>query len=321
MKKTFILSAVVVALFSYGFTTGPSVAEAACSVNGYMNSGGKCGGSFKNFEKKHDKQFEKKYGNYDHLNAYIQHLLLILAQYDQNNDNDDDDSSEVEVRTLTATNIDEDGATLRAIVDLNDDDEAKLYFEYGTSTGSLGTKTSTHDLDSTDDGDTQTHVVTGLSDDTRYYFRAVAVDENGDKDYGVTYSFMTTVDNSSNGDEKPVAKVLSASSTDSDSSILRGSIDMNDFDKGIAFFVFGENEGQVEDVEGDFDSYTDVDEDSDDLRKVLVDSDVDGMESYTKEVTGLDDNTDIFFALCVEYEDEDNDEVLECSTVRTFETN
>jgi hypothetical protein len=323
MKKTFIMSAVVVALFSYGFATGPSVAEAACSVNGYMNSGGKCGGSFKQFEKKPEK-FEKKYSNYDSLNAYIQHLLLLLAQYDRNNDNDDDDDSdtdEAEVRTLSATNIDEDGATLRAIIDMNDDDEAEFYFEYGTSAGNLGTKTTIRDLDDTDDGDTQSETITGLNDDTRYYFRAVVKDEDGDKDYGITYSFMTEDDSSTNDDEDPVVTTMSATNTDSDSSELRGSVDMNDFENGTAFFVFGENENQVGDVEDDFDSYTDVDEDNDDLRKVLTDSDVDGSESYTKEVTGLDDNTDIFFTLCVEYEDEDDDETLECGAVRTFETN
>lgn len=320
------MSAFVVAFVSFAFGT-PSGAEAACSVNGYVNSGGKCGGSFKNFEKKQDKwqsKFESKHGDYDYLNAYIQNLLLILAQYDQNNDDDDNNGSgtdEAEVRTLVATNVDEDGATLRGIVDMNDDDEAEFYFQYGTSARNLSSKTTTRDLNGNDDGDTQSESVTGLADDTRYYFRAVAVQEDGDKDYGTTYSFMTEDDSSTNDDEDPVATTMSATNTDSDSSELRGSIDMNDFENGIAFFVYGEDENQIEDVENDFDTYSDVDENSDDLQKVLADSDVDGIKSYSKEVSGLDDNTDIFFTLCVEYEDEDNNETLECAAVRTFETN
>ena len=86
-------------------------------------------------------------------------------------------------------------------------------------------------------------------------------------------------------------------------------------------FVFGEDESQIEDVEDDFDTYSDVDEDGDDLRKVEVDTDVDGTESYTKNVSGLSDNESYYYVLCAEYNDTNNDEKIICGGVKSFETN
>ena len=95
---------------------------------------------------------------------------------------------------------------------------------------------------------------------------------------------------------------------------------MNDFRNGIVFFVWGEDEDQVDDIERDYDSYSDVDEDGDDLRKERVDSDLDGRASYRLDIRGLDDDTEYYFAICVEYEDEDDDEVLACGSTEEFET-
>jgi hypothetical protein len=129
-----------------------------------------------------------------------------------------------------------------------------------------------------------------------------------------------TDDSGNEDDEVPIVTTRSATDVDDDSAVLRGAIDMNDFDNGVAFFVYGEARAQVVDVEDDFVSFDDVDEDGDDLRKVLVDSDVDGASSYSKTVTDLDENTEIYFTFCVEYEDEDDDETLVCGSVREFET-
>lgn len=122
-----------------------------------------------------------------------------------------------------------------------------------------------------------------------------------------------------NTDEEPVATTQSAINIENDEAELRGSVDMNDFKNGRVFFVYGEDENQVDDAR-DEDRYSDIDEDSKDLQKVMVDNDLDNSDSYEERVTGLDDNTDHYFAICVEYEDEDSDDQLECGTVRTFET-
>ncbi len=322
MKNSLIVGAVFLAVLSYGFVGIPQEAEAACSWNGYYSSGD-CDSSHKFKQNRHSYMYmnsDYRWNNdVEYLRAYLRQLIMILASYQQSGYSTSGGNGDVEVRTLTAIDIDEDSATLRAEVDMGSEDEAELYFEYGRSTGNLTLRTSREDLDDTDDEDTMEIDVDGLSEDTRYYYRAVAIDEDGDKDYGVTYSFVTDGD-SSNDDEDPVVTTRSATDIDDESAELRGAVDMNDFDDGLVFFVYGEDENAVYDVEDDFNSYDDVGEDGDNLQKVLVDSNIDGYEELSENVSGLDDNTDIFFALCVEYDDEDNDSTLSCGAVREFTT-
>lgn len=122
------------------------------------------------------------------------------------------------------------------------------------------------------------------------------------------------------GDDEPEVETESAKKIEDDRATLRGSVDMMDFEDGEVFFVFGTDEDAIEDVEDDFDSYRDVDEDGDDLMKERVDSSLDGDADYEMTVTGLDEDTDYYFQICVGYEDEDGDDVLKCGGVDDFTT-
>ena len=121
-------------------------------------------------------------------------------------------------------------------------------------------------------------------------------------------------------DDEPDVETEAARDIDDDSAELRGEVDMNDFDDGLVFFVYGEDEDQVEDIEDDYDEYRDIDEDGDDLQKFTVDSNLDGRDDYRADIRGLDDDTEYYFQICVEYEDDDDDEVIECGGVEDFET-
>lgn len=101
---------------------------------------------------------------------------------------------------------------------------------------------------------------------------------------------------------------------------LRGSVDMRDFNDGLVFFVYGEDEEKIQDIERDYDTYADIDEDGDDLQKVRVDTSLDNEEDYTHTIRDLNDNTDYFFSICVAYEDENNDDTIRCGNVEHFET-
>ena len=127
-------------------------------------------------------------------------------------------------------------------------------------------------------------------------------------------------DDDYNDDDEPEVETDSATDIEDDEARLRGSVDMNDFEDGEVFFVFGTDEEQVEDVQDDFDSYGDVDTDGEDLRKVHVDSSLDDDEDYEVRVAGLDEDTRYYFSICVGYEDEDDDEVLACDSVDDFTT-
>ena len=153
---------------------------------------------------------------------------------------------------------------------------------------------------------------------TVYYYRAVVEDQNGNQVRGVARSFFTQGDFRNSNDEEPDVDTRSARNIEDDRADLRGSVDMNDFRNGLVFFVYGEDEDLIEDVDRE-DEFNDIDEEGDDLQKERVDNDLDDSESYVEIVTGLDDGTEYFYRICVEYEDED-DETLECGDVEEFET-
>jgi hypothetical protein len=343
MKNSFLLF-ISLAFVSGGFFVSVPNAEASCSYKGYEHSWGKCdksgkGGGWKYHDEDDDEDYEddddddrKKHGRfysytprynpqYDivSLEKRIAELLILIERLKDVQGGGDAFLGDIRVSTQSASSINKDSAVLRALIDMNNENEGKLFFEYGTSFGNLSKDSDTVSLDEDDDGDVLEEEVSGLEDNSRYYFRAVVEDENGDKRYGATLSFVTDDNRSSNNDE-PSLRTQSAQNIDSDSADLRGEVDMNDYENGKAFFVYGEDESQIEDVESDFDTYTAIDEDGDDLRKVEVDTDVDGTESYTKNVSGLSDNESYYYAMCVEYDDADKDETLVCGAVKSFKT-
>ena len=224
----------------------------------------------------------------------------------------------VSVETRSAIRVDDAHATLRARLDLNREDEATVYFRYGQNRLDLQYETIRIVLDDRDDEDF-TQRVRNLRENITYYYRAVAEDEDGRRAYGEVERFRTDRNGYSFSDE-PDVDTDEAENIEETQAELIGSVDMNDFRNGRVFFVYGEEEDQVEDVEDDYDEYSDIDEDGDDLQKVNVDSDLDGEQEYELTVRGLDDDTQYYFSICVEYEDEDDDETISCGRVEQFTT-
>ena len=224
----------------------------------------------------------------------------------------------VDVTTRTAQNVDDESATLRGTVDLNGEDDARVYFEYGTKRNYLDDTSRGLSLDDTDSENFSIRV-RNLSDDETYYFRAVAEDASGDTSYGATKSFTTDRDGNSNNDE-PNATTDSVRSVTASSAGLRGSVAMNDFRNGHVFFVYGEDRNQVRDIESEYTTYADIDEDGDNLQKQSVDSDLDTQSDYQLTVRSLNNNTDYYAALCVEYLDDNDDDTIVCGDTESFTT-
>ncbi len=255
------------------------------------------------------------YGSTASLQAYIEQLQALLRLLQEQSG--DTYSNNLNVTTKTANEVTDAAATLRGYIDFSaNEDEAEVYFEYGTSRTNLNKTTSREDLE---DSDTPfSERVTGLEEGTVYYFRAAATDEDGDTDYGATLSFRTTGDANSAEDE-PSVTTKAASDVEDTSAELNGTVAMNDFEDGRVFFVYGTDEDAVGDA-SDENEYSDITEDGDDLRKVEVDADLNGTSSYTLTVTSLDEDTTYYFRLAVEYEDEDGDSDIEFGSLRSFTT-
>lgn len=327
--RTFLVPLFIFTMvLSMTFVTTVSTTQAACSYNGYFHSGGKCSKSFKNYNYNYRKDYDDEdddigYNFYqyqfsqsrnDALLMMIARLQDLIKQLQKQMDGQVYTESDINVTTRAATNIDEDSATLRGTLDLNDTDEADVYFEYGTSRTNLNKDTDKETIDDNDDITNFSAVVEDLNDNTIYYYRAVGEDENNDKDYGVIYSFRTDADNT----DLPDLVTGDADNVTEDEAELNGEVDMNDFENGKVFFVYGEDETQIDDVSDDYDTYSDIDEDGDDLQKELVDNDLDNDEQYSLDVAGLDNDTRIYYAICVEFEDDD-DRLL-CGDTESFRT-
>lgn len=314
MKKIAILSlAAALMLPTFAFVAVKD-AEAACSHNGFIHSRGNCARSYKNSFAFSSGRFDFDDDRFDRIRELLE-LIEELRALLRNRDTDTN-RSDIDVVTAHATDISEDEAQLHGSLDLRNEDSAEAWFEYGTSRFSLEEKTPKQTLD--DDEDFE-QAVDGLADNTLYYFRAVAEEEDGDIDRGSLLNFRTDDDGNDEDDEKPNADTEEALNITEDEADLNGSVDMNDFENGRVFFIIGEDEDQIDDIEDEFDSYDDVDEDGDDLRKALVDSDLDGSEQYSYDVDSLDSGTEHFFSICVEFEDDD-DEELTCGDVEDFTT-
>lgn len=329
---TLTFTIVFVTVAAFGAT---ATAYADCSYNGFLNSKGKCSSSYKydwdrdysyrNYDDDDDDRYDDdnrynysyNFADYDLL-AMIRQLQALILLLEDRVDTSSNDESEVSVTTRAAIDIEDDSATLRGRVYLDGEGEAEVYFEYGRSRTDLDKETDSEIIEEDDSSFTFSEEVTGLREDTFYYYRAVAEDEDGDEDYGSVYSFRT--DSDSDDNDLPDVDTRQAEDITDHEAEIHGRVDMNDFDNGDVFFVHGEDESQVEDVADEYDDYSDVDEDGDDLQKALVDNDLDDTGSYQHDIGNLDDDTRIYYALCVAFEDEDNDEVIECGDTESFWT-
>jgi len=276
----------------------------------------------------------------DAVRAYLQDLLfLILVQSgvtptevtadslygnptnNSSSNNNDNDDEEVRVETLSAKDIEDDSAELRGEVE--EGDNVKVWFAISRtdSTPSCNSSSQRESVsDRFDEGDDFDEEVRGLREDTRYYYRSCAQEKDGGVDSGDIRRFTTDDDNgSSSNDDEPDVDVDNARDIQDDSAELRGSVDMNDFKNGVVFFLWGEDEDEVSDATNE-DEYDDIDEDGDDLQKKRVDSDLDGEDDYSLDIDDLDDDEKYYYTLCVEYEDEDDDETLECGSIEDFRT-
>lgn len=292
----------------------PTTVSAACSYNGYVNSNGRCAAS--SWSPRPFAFPQYNYSSYS-MEQYISYLQQLIETLQDQLDEDVHYQGSVDAETRSAVDVDEDSASLRGRIDLNDEDKASVYFEYGASRFDLDKDSRKLTIDEEDDDDFKINI-TNLDDDTLYYFRVVAIDEDKDKNYGAILSFRTEV---GEDDNDPHVETRSAISITDDSAELRGLVDMNDFTDGRVFFIYGEDEGEVEDVADDYDTYNDIAENGDDLQKMLVDSGLDSSALYTREFGGLDPDTRIYYTICVEYEDADDDDTLTCGSTTSFTTN
>jgi hypothetical protein len=232
-------------------------------------------------------------------------------------------SGRVTVTTLAPTNISRSEATLKGEASsraMGGD----VWFEYGLKS----------DLD--DDTDKKTfkanHQLTfsatieGLRSNTKYSYRAVLREDDGDYTYGQIKSFTTdssgssNSSNANNSDDEPNVETNDVEDISDDRATIFGYIDMEDYDAGVAFFVYGRDEDLVGGVENDYDEYSDIYAPVTGFGKVLVEQDFTGSDEISYDLDGLVENSTYYYRACVEYDEDNNDYVIICGDTEDFES-
>lgn len=268
----------------------------------------------------------------------INQIQILLAQLDriENNNSNNGQSygnSDVDVETLSAKSVENDRAQLMGEVDLNDEDEARVWFEYGTSR-SLGRSTGQATIDDNDPTRFM-YSLRGLSSFRTYYYRAMAEDERGRDTAGEIRTFRTDGSNDWDDDrndddrddedfdnDEPDVETNDADNVSDTSATIYGEVEMNDYEEGLAFFAYGQDEDLVADIADDYDSFDDIDEDGDDLQVIEVEDGLDEGDDWSgyARIVGLEEDTEYYFAICLQFEDDNGEEMILCGSVEDFET-
>ncbi len=237
-------------------------------------------------------------------------------------------TSYISVETRGVKEVDREFVEMDGRVTFKRSDAARVWFEYGES-NALSYSTPSEVIKNKRSGDTVSFslIAPDLDNNTIYYYRVVAEGEDGKFAEGAIKSFryegrsgsLNDDDDDDNDSDTPDVTTDDADDVGTSRATLTGDVDMNDADDGYVFFVYGEDEDAIEDASEESE-YRDIDTDGDDIRKVVVDSSFDDDDSVEKTVSGLNDDTDYYFRLCVEFEDEDDDTALECGDVEEFTT-
>lgn len=265
------------------------------------------------------------------LEELIERLRVFLEEFRARQDDayPGTSAAQVNVTTEAATDVDEESARLNGELELNSEDAAEVWFEYGMSRDGMTERTEirTFDTDDEDDGMISFFAtVSDLNEDTEYYFRAVAEDEEGGRDTGERLTFRTSEEDADEDtedddlDEMPDIRTGSTESVTNRSAVLEGSVEMNDLSDGTVFFVYSEEEELVQDVAEDYSTFEEVEENDSSLWSGLVDSGVSDDSNFSLEVEDLEDDTTYYYAAVIAYEDEDGEEVMRTGAVRSFTT-
>lgn len=202
-------------------------------------------------------------------------------------------SSNLNVNTLSATNVDEDSATLRGeITNINSNYSYERYFRWGTNSGNLNN--TVYVSGTTNSTGTFSRTLSGLNDGQTYYYRACAERTTGSvNNCGAVRSFTTYYDNANNNNNNGnnngggsntvndvVAVTTTATGVTTNSAVLGGISMINAGGSGNAWFQFG-----VTTALGN---------------QTAIGTVGTGTNNVSRQITGLTPNTTYYFRLVIQ---------------------
>jgi len=225
-------------------------------------------------------------------------------------------NSAIRLSTGSPTNVDDTRATIRGTLYLSKEPYAYVWFIYSDDEDDLykDTRETRRDVD---DSRTYEYRLRSLEPEETYWYRFVGEDTKGTRAYGALRSFKTARERT---DEKPTLSVTSASDIGPYTAEITGDVDMNDFNDGVAFFAYGEDRDSITSIPHNYTRFSRISERGDDRQLILLDDDLDRDETFTETLKYLDFDTMYYYAIGVEYENDDGDEEILLSYTRQFRT-
>jgi len=203
---------------------------------------------------------------------------------------------------------------LKATVDKGSSEYLDVWFQYGIGR-SLNKKSQGDSVEKTR-ASVYSEKVFNLKSDTSYSYRVVAEDQNGNRQYGDTRTFVTPAGATTvSFSGQPLVEIEGATNIRTTSAELKGFVSMNDYDEGKLFFVYGPDLGDLRDVE-DEDTYEDIIVvRGSGVQKLMVNDEFSGRDIITKRISGFTKAAKNYYSVCVEYT-----KGIKCSDVGSFVT-
>lgn len=242
------------------------------------------------------------------------------------------------IKTLAVQNIEYNRALLRTSVNTYSSTVDRVFFVYGYNqkqvTGVIsqyktftsipkftGTAVQVVSVATKVKGEkTLTRSIGSLSQDTSYYY-AVCIETISTPRFscGPISVFKTTErDPRSNNFRLPSATTGSVTSINAYDALIEGKYNVNDAEYATAFFVYGESNTEVSDVSKEYDSYSDIKTNKENLQKIRMGVGLKGTGSYERVIDDLERGTKYYYRFCIAYDgDEDG---LVCGSVRNLTT-
>jgi hypothetical protein len=146
-----------------------------------------------------------------------------------------------------------------------------------------------------------------LKPETQYSYRVVVQDMNGAVAYGHLGTFRTNRDIIN---EKPTFTQVSAKNVRVHTVEFKAFVDMNDFDDGAVFLLYGKENAEITAVPASYTTYDRIHERGDALQKVLLDDSLSTNGLYSVTIDDLDRNTNYYYAFGTAYEGVDRKDVI-----------
>ena len=210
----------------------------------------------------------------------------------------DDGGDGPEITDVDTDDIDDNSAVLVCEVEPNGED-TDVWFEWSDDEDEVedgdGDETNTVDVDEDESSETVRITITGLDEDTDYFFKCFAENTDGDDESGIEE--FTTDENGGGGDE-PDVTTLSATGITTASAVIRGEVDPNGEETDV-WFEWGTsstNLNRETSAEDAGDGTNDVD--------------------FDRTITGLSANTTYFYRAVAE-----SNEGIDRGNILSFRTN